>query len=58
MKIEILQKINNGETDIIINRIPLDVNRLINYQQITSNPDAVRNQHVASYYGINTIRTN
>ena len=58
MKNEILQKINNGETDIIINSIPLDVNRLINYQQITSNPDAVRNQHVASYYGINTIRTN
>jgi hypothetical protein len=42
----------------IINSIPLDVNRLINYQQIISNPDASRNQHVASYYGINTIRTN
>ena len=58
IKNEILQRKNNGETDIIINSIPLDVNRLINYQQITSNPDAPRNQHMASYYGINTIRTN
>jgi len=56
MKNQVIQKKNNGETDIIINRIQLDVNRLINYQQISSNPNYPRNRHVASYYGINSIK--
>jgi len=56
MKNEILQKKYNGETNITIKRISLDVNRLINYQQIRTNPNTPRNKHVASYYGINSIK--
>tara|TARA_B100001250_G_scaffold345305_1_gene314675 strand:- start:1343 stop:2698 length:1356 start_codon:yes stop_codon:yes gene_type:complete len=53
---EIIEKKENGERDIIIEQIKLNTNRFINYQSlfdVTSHP---RNEGVAKYYNVSSIK--
>ena len=46
-----------GNDEIIINNIKIKTNRLISYNAIPENPSFARNQGIAKYYGIKTIRS-
>lgn len=52
---EILSEKKKGKKDIIIQNIEIDTNRLVNYQALFSNPNSVRNMHIAKYYHVDSI---
>ena len=52
---EILSEKKKGKKDIIIQNIEINTNRLINYQSLFSNPNSVRNMHIAKYYRVDSI---
>ena len=53
----ILEKRNSGEQDIEVKQIDIKTNRFINYQALFNKADVQRNQGIAKYYDINSIRT-
>ena len=53
----ILNEIMKGNDEIIVNKILIKTNRLINYNAISENPSFARNKGIAKYYGIKTIRS-
>ena len=53
----ILEKRNSGEQDIEVKQINIKTNRFINYQALFNKANAQRNQGIAKYYNINSIKT-
>jgi len=57
LETEILEKKGDGEMDINVKPIELKTNRFIIYHSLHPSSESVRNQGIAKYYGINTIKT-
>ena len=53
----ILEKRNSGEQDIEVEQIDIKTNRFINYQALFNKTNALRNEGIAKYYNINSIKT-
>ncbi len=53
----ILEKRNSGERDIEVEQIDIKTNRFINYQALFNKINAPRNEGIAKYYNINSIKT-
>tara|TARA_B100000886_G_C20390566_1_gene478071 strand:- start:987 stop:1208 length:222 start_codon:yes stop_codon:yes gene_type:complete len=53
----ILEKRNSGEKDIEVKQINIKTNRFINYQALFHKTNVLRNQGIARYYNINSIKT-
>ena len=53
----ILEKRDSGEQDIEVKQIDIKTNRFINYQSLFNKANVQRNQGIARYYNINSIKT-
>ena len=53
---EILEKRHLGELDIEVKQIEIITNRFINYQSLFNKTTAVRNEGIAKYYNIKSIK--
>ena len=57
LETEILERKGDGEMDIKVKPIKLKTNRFIIYHSLHPSSESVRNQGIAKYYSINTIKT-